>query len=240
MEEASGVDLDWFWRGWFYSTDHVDIALDNIHIASLDTLNPQIDLAKDRIDFQKEPEILHDKRNEASGIKTRVKSRPELLDIYDEYDEFTPSNREMRDYEEILDDLYDKNDSDPEWKKKALVEALEKEEDYYIFEFINKGGLIMPIPLELTYENGDKELIRIPVEIWRKNPNRTRWLKRSKVKITQAVIDPYWEIGDTEIENNYYPTRLIPARLKPRASRSNPKNLMQDLLNRNKKITSHN
>ena len=39
MEEASGVDLDWFWRGWFYSTDHVDIALENIHIASLDTLN---------------------------------------------------------------------------------------------------------------------------------------------------------------------------------------------------------
>ncbi|PTB87087.1 aminopeptidase, partial [Pseudidiomarina aestuarii] len=27
MEEASGVDLDWFWRGWFYSTDHVDISL---------------------------------------------------------------------------------------------------------------------------------------------------------------------------------------------------------------------
>ena len=146
----------------------------------------------------------------------------------------------MQDYEDILDDLYDKNDSDPEWKKKALVEALAKEEDYYIFEFSNQGGLIMPIPLELTYEDGTKELIRIPVEIWRKNSNNTRWLKRSKLKITQAVIDPYWEIGDTEIENNYYPTRMIPARLKPRASRSNPKNLMQDLLNRNKEITSHN
>ena len=118
-----------------YSTDHVDIALENIYIASLDTLNPQIDLAKDRVDFEKEPEILHDNRNKQSGIKTRVEARPELLDIYDEYDEFTPSDREMRDYEEILDDLYDKNDSDPEWKKKALVEALAKEEDYYIFEF---------------------------------------------------------------------------------------------------------
>jgi hypothetical protein len=240
MEEASGVDLDWFWRGWFYSTDHVDIALENIHIASLDTLNPQIDLAKDRIDFQKEPEILHDNRNQAIGDKTRVEVRPELLDIYDEYDEFTPSDREMRDYKEVLDDLYDKNDSDPEWKKKALVDAIAKEEDYYIFEFSNKGGLVMPIPLEIEYEDGSKELIRIPVEIWRQNSNKTRWLKRSKLKITQALIDPYWEIGDTEIENNYYPTRLIPARLKPRASRSNPKNLMQDLLNRNKKITSHN
>ena len=239
MEEASGVDLDWFWRGWFYSTDHVDIALNNIHLASLDTLDPQVNLAKDRVDFENEPLILHDQRNEAAKIETRVTERPELLDIYNEYDEFTPSDREMRDSKEVLDDLYDKNDSDPEWKKKALVEAIEKNEDYYIFEFSNKGGLVMPIPLEITYEDGAKELIRIPVEVWRKNSKKTKWLKRSKLKITQAVIDPYWEIGDTQIENNYYPTRLIPARLKPRASRSNPKNLMQDLLKRNQVISSH-
>ena len=240
MEEASGVDLDWFWRGWFYSTDHVDIALNNIHLASLDTLDPQVNLAKDRVDFENEPLILHDQRNEAAKIETRVTERPELLDIYNEYDEFTPSDREMRDSKEVLDDLYDKNDSDPEWKKKALVEAIEKDEGYYIFEFSNKGGLVMPIPLEITYEDGTKELIRIPVEIWRKNSKKTKWLKRSKLKITQAVIDPYWEIGDTQIENNYYPTRLIPARLKPRASRSNPKNLMQDLLKRNQVLSSHN
>ncbi|MDB9826496.1 M1 family metallopeptidase [Gammaproteobacteria bacterium] len=240
MEEASGVDLDWFWRGWFYSTDHVDIALNNIHLASLDTLDPQVNLAKDRVDFENEPLMLHDQRNEAAKIETRVTERPELLDIYNEYDEFTPSDREMGDSKEILEDLYDKNDSDPEWKKKALVEAIEKDEGYYIFEFSNKGGLIMPIPLEITYEDGTKELIRIPVEVWRKNSKKTKWLKRSKLKITQAIIDPYWEIGDTEIENNYYPTRLIPTRLKPRASRSNPKNLMQDLLNRNKIISSHN
>ena len=240
MEESSGVDLDWFWRGWFYSTDHVDISLNNIHIATLDTLDPQVDLTKDRIDLKNEPIILHDQRNETAEIETRVVVRPELLDIYDQYDEFTPSDREMRDYKEILDDLYDKNDSDPEWKKKALVEALGKEEDYYIFEFSNEGGLIMPIPLEITYEDGNKELIRIPVEIWRKNPRKTKWLKRSKIKITQAIIDPFWEIGDTEIENNYYPTRLIQARLKPRASRSNPKNLMQDLLKRNQSLSSHN
>ena len=114
MEEASGVDLDWFWRGWFYSTDHVDIALNNIHLASLDTLDPQVNLAKDRVDFENEPLILHDQRNEAAKIETRVTERPELLDIYNEYDEFTPSDREMRDSKEILEDLYDKNDSDPE------------------------------------------------------------------------------------------------------------------------------
>jgi len=240
MEEASGVDLDWFWRGWFFSTDHVDISLSNIHIATLDTLDPQIDLANDRIDFQKDPLILHDQRNESQEIETRVTSRPELLDIYDEYDEFTPSDKEMKDYQEILDDLYDKNNSDPEWKKKALTQALEKNEDYYIFEFKNLGGLVMPIPLELTYEDGTKELIRIPAEVWRKNAYRVKWLKRSKLKITQAIVDPYWETGDVDIENNYYPSRLIPARLKPNASKSNPKNLMLDLLKRNQTMASHN
>ena len=54
------------------------------------------------------------------ALKQEFNSEPELLDIYDEYDEFTPSDREMRDYEKILDDLYDKNDSDPEWKKESF------------------------------------------------------------------------------------------------------------------------
>ena len=98
----------------------------------------------------------------------------------------------------------------------------------------------MPIPLELTYEDGTKELIRIPAEVWRKNAYRVKWLKRSKLKITQAIVDPYWETGDVDIENNYYPSRLIPARLKPNASKSNPKNLMLDLLKRNQTMASHN
>ena len=30
MEDASAIDLDWFWRGWFYTTDHVDINLQGV------------------------------------------------------------------------------------------------------------------------------------------------------------------------------------------------------------------
>ncbi|MGF1637531.1 MAG: M1 family metallopeptidase [Cyclobacteriaceae bacterium] len=30
MEDASSVDLDWFWKGWFYTTDHVDIAISDV------------------------------------------------------------------------------------------------------------------------------------------------------------------------------------------------------------------
>jgi hypothetical protein len=240
MEEASGVDLDWFWNGWFFSTDHVDIALENVFEATLDTLNPSENLKKDREDFNNEPKMLFDERNISEGIEERVKLRPELLDIYDEYDEFTPSKREMTDYEEILDDLYDRNNSDPEWKKKALVDAVDKGEFYYILDFKNIGGLVMPIPLQINYEDGSSELLKIPAEIWRKNPSEAKWLKRSAIKIKSIIADPFWEIADVDIENNYYPQRMIPARLRPNASNSNPKNLMKDLMERNKEINSHN
>jgi len=240
MEEASGMDLDWFWNGWFFSTNHVDIALENVYEASLDSLNPSDNLKKDREDFNKQPIMLLDKRNKSAKITERVQLRPELLDIYDEYDPFTPSKKEMGDYEEVLDDLYDKNNSNPLWKKKALESAIDKEELYYILDFKNIGGLVMPIPLQINYEDGTTELIKIPAEIWRKNSKNVKWLKRSKIKIQSVVVDPFWEIADTDIENNYYPQRMIPARLRPNASDSNPKNLMKDLMERNKEINSHN
>jgi hypothetical protein len=30
MEDASAIDLDWFWRGWFYTTDYVDIGVEEV------------------------------------------------------------------------------------------------------------------------------------------------------------------------------------------------------------------
>jgi len=123
-----------------------------------------------------------------------------------------------------------------------LEEALSKNENYYILEFSNLGGLVMPIPLEITFEDGSKELLQIPVEIWRKEPSKTKWLKQTPKKITSVVLDPYWEIADTNIENNYYPRRMIPARLKPNIDKryEGGKNLMSDLMKRNKEIASHN
>ena len=63
--------------------------------------------------------------------------------------------------------------------------------------------------------------------------------KRTSKEVSSILVDPYWETGDVEIENNYYPSRLVPSRLKPITYRSNPKNLMRDLLERNKKISNH-
>ena len=43
MEDASAVDLDWFWRGWFYSTDHVDISMDDVQWFQINTKDPTIE-----------------------------------------------------------------------------------------------------------------------------------------------------------------------------------------------------
>ena len=111
MEEASGVDLDWFWQGWFFSTNHVDISIEKISKGTLDTLDPKIDSEKDRVDRSLEPKALADIRNTEEGIITKVIERPDLLDIYDEYDEFTPGIEQLEDYEEILEDLKDEPNS---------------------------------------------------------------------------------------------------------------------------------
>ena len=239
MEEASGVDLDWFWQGWFFSTNHVDISIEKISKGTLDTLDPKIDSEKDRIDRSLEPEALADIRNTEEGIITKVIERPDLLDIYDEYDEFTPGIEQLENYEEILEDLKDETNSDPYWKKNALQRALSKNQNYYIIEFKNNGGLMMPIPLEINYKNGEKEYIKIPAEIWRKKQKNVKWLKRTEQEIQSVIMDPYWEIADTDLENNYYPRRMVPTRLKPIARKSSKKNLMRDLMKRNQEIASH-
>ena len=97
----------------------------------------------------------------------------------------------------------------------------------------------MPIPLEINYKNGEKEYIKIPAEIWRKRQKNVKWLKRSSQEIQSVIMDPYWEIADTDLENNYYPRRMVPTRLKPIARKSSKKNLMRDLMKRNQEIASH-
>jgi aminopeptidase N len=85
MEESSGVDLDWFWRGWFYSTDHVDIALDKIVQGRVDSGDPDAEAAVRKAERAKEPESLTASRNTG---KTVVELDPKTRDFYDQTDEF--------------------------------------------------------------------------------------------------------------------------------------------------------
>ena len=228
MEEASGVDLDWFWRGWFYSTDHVDIALDKVFQLRLDTKNPDIDFQRQRQQELDKPVSLFVERNKAEGKVLWVEQNPDVRDFYDENDRFTVTNKERNAYTKFLHDL------EP-WERTAFERAVAEDKNYYVLQFSNKGGLVMPILLQLNYTDGSSEQQYIPAEIWRRSPKAVnKLIVTAKDKVLQdVVIDPKWETADVDIENNFYPRRIIPSRIEAyKADKSKAKvsrDIMQDV-----------
>ena len=225
MEEASGVDLDWFWRGWFYTTDHVDISIDRVWKLRLDTKDPDIDFDRRRQEEADKPDSVIIERNRADG-PTWVEQNPGIRDFYDENDRFTVTNKERNEYQTFLAELED-------WEREALERALEEDQSYYVLEFNNHGGLVMPILLELTYDDGATERLNIPAEIWRRNAKSVKKLVVTDRELTQVVIDPNWETADTDVENNHYPRRIIPSRIEtfktPDREGMEHRDIMQDI-----------
>ncbi len=209
MEEASGVDLDWFWRGWFYTTDHVDISLDRVFHMEMNTEDPDIDYARLRDDLSSEPAKVGVTANAAEGRQTWVQRFPDVTDFYDENDVYTVTNKERNSYKSFLDGLDD-------WERRVFDRAVAEDAEYYALEFSNVGGLVMPIILGLEFSDGTTQKVYIPAEIWRKNARQvSKLLVFEKGKeLTQITVDPDWETADADLENNYYPRRITPSRIE--------------------------
>ncbi|MBL4639966.1 MAG: M1 family metallopeptidase [Kordiimonadaceae bacterium] len=228
MEEASGVDLDWFWRGWFYTTDHVDISLDKIYMLNINSNDPDIDFSRERAEAKNEPASLFVERNKAEGRKTWRELNGDVTDFYDDNDRFTVTNKERNSYKSFLDGLDD-------WERRVFDRAVAEDKNYYVLEFSNKGGLVMPIILGLTYTDGTTERRYIPAEIWRKNARNVKKLivlDKGK-ELASVVVDPQWETADVDTENNHYPRRMIPSRIeafkqKPSSAKVR-RDIMQDI-----------
>lgn len=228
MEEASGVDLDWFWRGWFYSTDHVDISLDRVYKLQLDTKNPDIDFARLRQIEADKPASVFVERNKAEGKTLWVERNKDVTDFYDEHDQFTVTNKERNAYNKFLKEL------EP-WERQVFERAVKEDKNYYVLDFSNLGGLVMPILLQLNYADSSSEERYIPAEIWRRSPfNVSKLIVTDKEKVLQSVeVDPKWLTADVDVENNYYPRRIIPSRIEAyKAEKSKAKvsrDIMQDI-----------
>jgi hypothetical protein len=216
MEDASAVDLDWFWRGWFYTTDHVDLAINHVYLYKPNTQNPDIESAWERAIQNEKPTFISDLRNKKQWRRTDDK--PELLDFYNQHDRFTPTNAQRNDYH---DDLKKLN----EWQKLLLSHSYK--ENFYIVDFSNIGGLVMPIILDITYTDKTKEHLYIPAEIWRTNPKKASKLLIRQKTIQSIVLDEKWETADVDIHNNYWPQRIIKSRFD--LYKKEKKNMMRDL-----------
>ena len=201
MEDASGVDLDWFWRGWFYSTDHVDIGIENVRLYQINTRNPEIEKPIAQKEAAEQPETLTEQRNKS--LPKRIDQYPSLRDYYNDYNQYAVTDQDKTAYQEFLSRL---SDSD-----KQLVNGGNY---FYVVDLKNIGGLVMPVIFRLEYMDGTSEKITIPVEIWRYNYKQVSKLITTKKELKSIVLDPNLETADADLTNNFFPRRPVKTRFQ--------------------------
>ena len=187
MEDASAVDLDWFWRGWFFTTDHVDVDLHAVKWFRLKstTVDPE----------RKNPRV---KRGD---LESETGSKNNGNDFSDGPKEFTLLNTPQ-----VLQGEFRSRIDD-----NAIRQKLEGKNIYEI-TFKNLGGLVTPLIIEWTFTDGSKEIERIPAEIWRTNEYEVSKIFIKEKEVANIVLDPNFELADVEIRNNVFPKKTIPSR----------------------------
>lgn len=197
MEDASAVDLDWFWRGWFFTTDHVDIAIDKVKWYRLDSKNPDVEFPKKKADIEEQEEFIGDVRNEVNRPNTVVEQDPTTKDFYNTHDPFNVTSVDREEYEEYVSSLDDK-------EKKQL----KFDKNIYEIQFSSPGGLVMPIILEFTFVDNSTEKVHIPAEIWKMNYKNVSKLFIFEKELKEINLDPNLETADVDRSNNYWPPRI--------------------------------
>jgi hypothetical protein len=216
MEDASAVDLDWFWRGWFYGTDHVEIALDDVKWFQLNTMNPEIEKK-----FKKDQDSQRDKgisemRNVESIKQTFNEADPSVDDYYAKRDIYLVDALDKKEYEEFKNKL-----------SKADLDLLNSNKQFYELKFSNNGGLVMPLIIEVTYVDNTTEVIRIPAEIWRMYEEKVSKVLILDKEAKSFRLDPFLETADTDLDNNSFPKEEVPTRYELFKQKSTGENPMQ-------------
>ena len=204
MEDASGVDLDWFWRGWFFTTDHVDISLENVTPFRMDTKNPEIEkpIAGKAAKEELENDITY-QNNKRDLPTTAVERNKALEDFYNNYDPnaIVPSDKKA--YDQYMSGLGEK-------EKAFMAKGLH----FYQLDFANKGGLVMPLIIQFNFEDGTSEVKRIPAEIFRLNDQKVSKVFALAKPVVSVELDPQEETADTDRENNFFPRKAVPSRFE--------------------------
>ncbi len=215
MEDASAVDLDWFWKGWFYGTDAVDIAIDTVIWYKVDIDNDPVQRTDTLTRMIKKPQDFLTKTLNRTQIETFPVERDST--ITDFYNSYKPWETDSIDVTVI----HRYNETTPKEEKISKY----GDKNYYELQFSNIGGLVMPLIIEWTYEDGTKEIERIPVEIWHKNEKKiTKVFVKDKV-VTTIELDPYKETADIDESNNSFPVREMPSRFQIFKKHQNDKKL---------------
>jgi len=180
MEDASGTDLDWFWRGWFYTTDNVDLTLSDVKWFQVkeELLDPE----KKNITVKK-----GDLTSASTSSANDFSSGPQPLTVQN------TDAESYRDFRSRINDI--------EVRKNLAGKNL------YEITLRNSGGLLSPVIIEWTYKDGSKEIERIPAEIWRLNEKEVTKVFLKDKEVTNIVIDPNHETADVNTSDNVFPKR---------------------------------
>jgi len=205
LEDASGEDLDWFWRGWFYGTDACDISLDSVKYYKADLNFVPTKNAKDTVERRSVAapggstyeDISKVRNRNDKNIKFETDADTTLRDFYWRY------NRSLEKLDTASFAVPVKASAEP--MDNAMKQKLAGK-NFYELVFSNKGGLIMPIILEWTYADGTTEIEKIPAQIWRKNEGKVVKTFMKDKKVTKVQLDPMRETADINTSNNSWPT----------------------------------
>ena len=215
MEDASGVDLDWFWRGWFYTTDFVDQGIDDVKWFRADTKNPDTENALKKQEDASKPAYITDQRNK-DAFKSVVEQDSSMRDFYTEQDRYGVSILDKEEYQYYVNNL-------AENERKLL----DPKRNYYQIDLSSPGELVMPVILQLEFADGTKEEYRIPAEIWRMNDKSVSKVFVSDKELVRVILDPHLETADVDRANNHWhpqqqPTRFELFKDRQRGAEENP------------------
>jgi hypothetical protein len=180
MEDASAVDLDWFWKGWFYTTDVCDQSIDQVKWFRM--RQEQTELEKKQLNVAK-----GDLASGSGKNYSDFSSGPEPFSLV------ATDPRLNGEFMSRVDD-------------KAIMQKLE-DKNIYEVTLSNKGGLVMPVIIEWTYKDGTKEIEKIPAEIWRVNEQKITKVFVKQKEVVNMVLDPKQELTDVNMRDNVFPKR---------------------------------
>lgn len=223
MEDASAVDLDWYWRGWFYGIDPVDIAIDTVKHAVYDATAASA--------APMGGGMMRGGRGGMGGGGARGMDKPQVP-AFDDISKvrnradksivfLTDADTSLRDFYWRYDrgiEPYDTATKQPAMNfgaPEALTDAEKsKYSDVNLYEitFLNKGGLVMPVIVEFTFADGTKETQKLSAQIWRKNENKVTSVFLTNKKAVSIQLDPMRETADIDESNNKWPNVSAPSK----------------------------
>ena len=185
LEDASAVDLDWFWRGWFYSTDHCDLSVDKVRWFKM----------------REEEQGVENKSAKVAGGDLAAGAAESNDNFSNGPEPFSLIATDPRLYGEFQNRVDDR----------ALMGKM-KGKNFYEVTLSNKGGLIMPVILQWNYQDGSTEIERLPAEIWRTNESRVTKVFVKDKEVASVVLDPLKETADINLEDNVFPKVAQPSK----------------------------